>query len=389
MSYKELYSRFLTANEGILHFAAHSHHYWPDVTREAVIKCWDDAARYVDDKWQWHIMLNVVPQAQQHIARILGLNDSSLIALAPNTHELVTRLISAFDLSKPLSILTTDSEFNSFARQCARLEEISTVSVTRIPVMPFGTFEERFKSAIQQNKFDFIFFSHVFFNSGFVVDDFEGIVNTVASPSTIIVIDGYHGFCAIPTSLQAIQNRIFYVAGGYKYAQSGEGVSFMTIPSNCDLRPLNTGWFAEFGALEDEQSSRVSYSDDAFRFWGATFDPTGLYRFNAVMDLFLEYRLSVRVIHDYVSNLMDYFLGHIRNIANPFFNFNSLIIFRYSNRRGHFLSFEVPDADKVVEQLRKENIVVDARGSFIRFGFGLYHNKRDIALLIQRLTHIV
>ena len=26
-----------------LHFAAHSHHFWPDVTREAQLRCWDDA----------------------------------------------------------------------------------------------------------------------------------------------------------------------------------------------------------------------------------------------------------------------------------------------------------------------------------------------------------
>ena len=36
---------------GRLHAAAHSHHPWPDVTREAHLQAWDDAARHHDDKW--------------------------------------------------------------------------------------------------------------------------------------------------------------------------------------------------------------------------------------------------------------------------------------------------------------------------------------------------
>ena len=50
--YKDARSRrFLAANPGRLHFAAHSHHPWPDVTRQAVLDGWDDAARLMDRKW--------------------------------------------------------------------------------------------------------------------------------------------------------------------------------------------------------------------------------------------------------------------------------------------------------------------------------------------------
>ncbi|MEO8361545.1 MAG: aminotransferase, partial [Vicinamibacteria bacterium] len=49
---KHLYSRFLSASPGRLHFAAHSHHPWPDVTRDAQIKAWEDAALMADLKWE-------------------------------------------------------------------------------------------------------------------------------------------------------------------------------------------------------------------------------------------------------------------------------------------------------------------------------------------------
>ena len=44
------------------------------------------------------------------------------------------------------------------------------------------------------------------------------------------MIDGYHGFMALPTDFAAIAGRAFYLAGGYKYAMAGEGVCFMHCP---------------------------------------------------------------------------------------------------------------------------------------------------------------
>ena len=62
---KARYSRSLGAQPGRLHFAAHSHHLWPDVTRDAVLEAWDDAARLVDRKWE-HVFGAVLPKARAH-----------------------------------------------------------------------------------------------------------------------------------------------------------------------------------------------------------------------------------------------------------------------------------------------------------------------------------
>ena len=62
---KRLYSRFLNASPGRLHFAAHSHHPWPDVTRDAQVEAWDDAARLADHKWG-RVFSEVMKEAQGH-----------------------------------------------------------------------------------------------------------------------------------------------------------------------------------------------------------------------------------------------------------------------------------------------------------------------------------
>src|SRR5437868_816395 len=159
----------------------------------------------------------------------------------------------------------------SFSRQIARLEEEAIVEITRIPTQPFETFEERFADAASRGSHDLVFFSQVFFDSGFRVHDLEHIVRSVRDPETFIVIDGYHGFMAVPTDLRAIAERAFYLAGGYKYAMAGEGVCFLHCPPGYGARPRDTGWYAGFSGLE-QRTGGVAYASDGSRFLGATFD---------------------------------------------------------------------------------------------------------------------
>ena len=44
MSFKPLFTKSLGAAPGRLHFAAHSHHLWPDASFEGQVECWEDAA---------------------------------------------------------------------------------------------------------------------------------------------------------------------------------------------------------------------------------------------------------------------------------------------------------------------------------------------------------
>ena len=39
---KDLFTRALAAAPGRLHFAAHSHHLWPDASFDGQVEAWDD-----------------------------------------------------------------------------------------------------------------------------------------------------------------------------------------------------------------------------------------------------------------------------------------------------------------------------------------------------------
>jgi kynureninase len=381
-SYASHFSRFLEAAPGRLHVAAHSHHPWPDVTFDAQQQAWLDAARLVDDKWD-EVFGSVLPEAAGHIAGRLRLPDPEAIAFAPSTHALVMRLLSC--LTPPVRILTTDSEFHSFARQAARLEEDGLAAVHRVAVEPFPSFAERFATAAAAGGHDLVYFSQVFFNSAYVVPSLADVVAAVASADALVVVDGYHAFMAVPTDLSAIADRAFYLAGGYKYAMAGEGACFAHCPPGYAERPRDTGWFAGFSQLSAGSPGEVAYASGGARLFGATFDPTGLYRFNAVQRWLDGLGVDVPDIHAHVQRLQDRFLsaGPHPDLVPPGDPSTGT-----AGERGHFLTFRLPDAAAVQVALHAAGVITDHRDDRLRIGFGLYHDAGDVDELLHRLETV-
>ncbi len=382
MNYKTFYQRFLQANLGVQHFACHSHHYWPDVTREATLAYWDDSARLVDDKWDL-VFGEKVPKVQRQIAQLLGLQAAEQIVFAPNTHELLFRLLTSFDLQKPLKILASDSEFHSFSRQIKRMAEIPTVEIHLVPTEPFATFEQRLIAEAKQFQPHLIFCSQVFFNSGVAITDLTQLVSELQQVSeATIAIDGYHGFMAIPTDLAALEGKVFYLAGSYKYAQGGEGCCFMVVPKHNQFRPLYTGWFAEFGTLSQAKTEQVQYSQDGYQFAGATMDFTALYRLEAVLDLYQQQGITIDAVHQHVQRLQQAFLTELAQQQHPLLHHHALLAEDLSHH-GHFLTFRLASTVQVsalAAYLKQHKIHTDFRGDRLRFGFAPYQDVTDFDL---------
>ncbi|OJY33263.1 MAG: aminotransferase V [Rhizobiales bacterium 65-9] len=367
-----------------IHVAAHSHHWWPDVSREAQIAAWDDAARLVDDKWE-HALGDVWSAVKRRIAAILSLPDPETLVPAPNTHELINRLLSCFPADRPAKVIATDGEFHSFRRQSARLVEDGALALTLVSAEPHHSLADRLIAAVRaEPDVDMVFFSQVLFNSGFALVDLDAIVDAVAAPGRFIVIDGYHGFLARPTDLSRIADRAFYIAGGYKYAMSGEGACFMHAPPGFGPRPRNTGWYASFGALSETQSG-VPYASDGWRFMGATFDPSGLYRMRAALDWLAAEGVSAAMLHAHAIALQERFLDALSPRPVGPFEEEQLVTPRAETARGNFLTFEHPDAGAWRRRLHDIGIVADVRGDRLRLGFGAYHTVDDIDRLVARL----
>jgi selenocysteine lyase/cysteine desulfurase len=382
LSFKPLFSRSLGADLTRLHFAAHSHHLWPDASREGQMQAWDDAARLADRKWD-KVMDEVWPAAQAHVAHELVTADPSAIVFASNTHDLLVRLVTAAPRrSGQLRVLTTDGEFHSARRQLARWEEEGWIAVDRIAAEPFDSFSGRFLAAAESGEHDLTLVSQVLFGSGRIFGHVEDLAAIGRADGPWIVIDGYHAFMAIDRPFGvAPAETAFYLAGGYKYAMAGEGCAFMHAPPGFGPRPPVTGWFAEFEDLSLQPGS-VGYAKDASRFLGATFDPSALYRFNAVQRMLRDNCLTTSGISEHVAGLQRMLLDAVSNtplaqaeLLNPL----------DGKPHARFLAFRSPNAQRWHQELEAENCITDLRGDVLRIGFALYHDVDDVERLIGLL----
>lgn len=373
MTYRHLFSRFLDSHPERLHFAAHSHHPWPDVTYDAHQRWWEDSAQGMDDKWEG-FFADFIPRLRGRLGRLLNLGDGATIAFAPNTHELVNRVFST--LPTPVEIVTTTAEFHSFDRQVRRWEEAGWAKVTRIGAEPFASFPERFLD--RSGRADLVYLSQVFFDSGFVVPDLAALIDSLPNSPTVI-IDGYHGFMARPQDLAPLADRAFYVAGGYKYAMAGEGAAFMHCPPEKGERPVDTGWYAGFGALTD-RVDEVSYGANGDRFWGATQDGSGLYRLEAALEMLEANGISPQVIQGHVAALQQEFLDRGPTLGE--------LLPPPEFERGSFLTFRRRDANDLYRRLHDRGVITDYRGDRFRIGFGIYHEPEDVYRLVSEIQTI-
>lgn len=413
--FQEQFKIFRAAQAGRLHFAAHSHHYWTDAAVEAHRESLDLAINKVDDKWD-EIFGSVLPETQALLAEVLKLQVPAQIAFAPNTHELFYRVVSSLpgfygSASRPLRILTTSGEFHSVQRQLKSWEALGVAQVTRVPVLPLaeghctsrgpsgasadrvgrferdalaessvqGSFETRMKAALTEGEFDLVVVSHVFFQSGRALDLAQ--IEQWASltpPSTLWMVDGYHGFFALPTALGSLADRIFYMAGGYKYAGAGEGACFLTIPKNFSMRPAHTGWFADASGLE-HGNSPLAYAPGGMAFQGSTLDFTALFRLRASLRLWKRLGITVEALHQQVVVLQRRLIEQLRERAagDLYPTLDQLVDPAEDplSGRGHFLAFDLGTEDEAKRRrhlLAARKVQTDCRGSVIRFGIGVY-----------------
>ena len=362
--------------------SGHSHQAWPDVARAGLEQAWRDAAGSVDHKWA--LAFDQAKRVKAGYRRWLDDADGCY-TLAASTHDLLVRWLSALPLAQRPRLVVTDGEFHSARRQLQRLSE-TPVEVVWVAAQPAETVGSRLAAAVT-DKTAAVLTSTVFYQDGALAGDLASAATACRRHGALLLLDVYHQLGVVPLSLRAADLADAYVVGGgYKYLQLGEGNAFLRRPPTCRLRPLVTGWFAEFGVLDAAPAAgRVRYGAD--RFAGATYDPVSHYRAEAVMNFFDQHGLVApflrRVSLHQIARLRARFDSHD---PDP-----SIITYDRAlpaDRRAGFLAFRSPHATRFVAELAKRNVWCDARGDILRFGPAPYLTDAQLDDAVEALAEV-
>jgi kynureninase len=155
------------------------------------------------------------------------------------------------------------------------------------------------------------------------------------------------------------------------------------------MRPVLTGWFAEFSELAAERSpGAVAYPRGGARFAGATYDPTSHYRAARVFGFFEERGLTpelLRQIYLHQTTLLGRLIDELdlpkalvsRDWETP------------AERFGGFLALRSPMAESVSRRLASDGVQTDSRGTYLRLGPAPYLCDEQLEEAVRRLRTAV
>jgi kynureninase len=377
------YSRFRVAERLLL--TGHSHQAWPDVAVDGQLEAFTDASDVVDAKWD-----KAFVKAERVRAGFRTLLDDPAgdYALDSNTHALVIRFLSAIDLRRRPRVVTTDSEFHTLRRQLARLAE-EGVEVVRLPADPVDTLAERLAGAVDART-SAVLVSAVLFDTSRIVPSLGPLASACRERDVELLVDAYHALGVVPFSLPAQGlGAAWITGGGYKYLQLGVGNCFLRLPAHAQaLRPVITGWFAEFDDLAATSPGLVTYAPGGDRFAGSTYDPTSHYRAARVFDFFAERALTPTFLREISLHQTEFLASAFDDLAAP----TELITRDRTQPRaafGGFLSLRSPRAGELRRALAEHGVSTDSRGEHLRFGPAPYLTDEQLSAAIATLGQVL
>jgi selenocysteine lyase/cysteine desulfurase len=158
------------------------------------------------------------------------------------------------------------------------------------------------------------------------------------------------------------------------------------------MRPVITGWFAEFGALADGgRPDRVAYAEGGARFAGSTYDPTSHYRAARVFAFFEEHGLTPEFLHGVYRHQRGVLVRAFDALAAP-----DEVITRDRDTSadgfGGFLALTSLHAGRLKAALLERGVLTDSRGTYLRFGPAPYLTDEQlesaVAILGELLPHV-
>ena len=378
------YGKFRVGERMLL--SGHSHQAWPDVGFEGHIEAWNDAAAYVDEKWS--SAEAKAERVRRGYAKLLGDREGT-IGLAPNTHELLVKLISALPLEKRPKLVTTDGEFHTIRRQLDRLSEETWIEIVKVSASPASSIAERLVASTDERTAA-VLASSILYKNAHIVPNLRSVAERCRKVGAEFVVDAYHQINVIPFSVEADGFAdAFVTGGGYKYCELGEGNAYLRVPPGRDhLRPIVTGWFSEFARLTKQVKPGVAYGEGGAKWASATYDPTSHYRAARVLDFFEEQGLTPELLRR----------SYAHQVALLAERFDALDLDPGKITRdrsvpltaiGGFLALESPHSEELKRGLQARNVQIDIRGTTMRLGPAPYLSDAQIVGAMDALAEAV
>lgn len=304
----------------------------------------------------WDDWLAEVQTFRQQTARLIHAPSHDCIVPKASAGQGLRAILNCFNDTIP--IVTTTAEFNSIDHILKVYAQRHRLTMQWVQPDDQGVYHEEDILFAVREPGTLVVLSMVLFTSGQYLSELKELIVQAQAKEAYVLLDVYHAGGVIPVDIQEL-NADFAVGGSYKYLRGGPGVCWLYIhPRHLtgSFQTLDTGWFAQPHPFDFERKESGQYAQDGNAFLESTPAVLPFYQAKAGIELTLE--LGVERLRAYSLHQQALFLDLLKE--------QRVTISGIPEQRGAFLAIPHKRASHIAEELKKREIVVDAREGKLR-----------------------
>ncbi len=311
------------------------------------------------------------------LARLIGAHADE-VAIVPNTSEGLLLVAQGFPFQQGDALLTSQSEFTANVYPWLSVQE-KGVEIIRLPeydhCIPLESVEEALRA---HPNIRLLALSFVEFATGYR-NDLTALGELCREYDVRFCVDAIQGAGALPIDVEAM-NIDFLASGGPKWLMGpiGAGLFYCRRELLDVLQPGHHGWLSTTDILDFFRFD-APWAERAARFEAGTLPWPSLTGLAASVETLLE--VGVPAIEQHVLALGDRLVEGLQAMGYT-------VALPNRKDRGGIVVFSTPDrpSQDIATYLDKREIVVSARGPFVRVSPHFYNNEADIDQLLEALA---
>jgi kynureninase len=356
-----------------IYLANHSLGRPPDRMAQDVQRAMD--VWYHDMGGAWTEWLAARDRFRALVARLIGAKRNDCVIPKTSAGQGLRAVLNALEVQtraergRKLRVVASDGEFDSIDFILRVYREQGRIDLR---VMPWRE--------LSAGNADLVVVSSVQFRTGEWFSNLPKFMRAAKQAGALVMIDAYHHAGVLPLDVGSL-GVDFAIGGSYKYLRGGPGACWLYVRPGLveTMRTPDTGWFAKDKPFAYERPDPPQFADGGNAWLEST--PPVLACVQALAGLELTLELGVDRLRDYSIEqkqlLADFLM--LRGIAST----------GAGDEHGAFLTVTHEDTPRLVAGLARHNIIVDARGEYLRLCPDILNTEAEMAQVAEELAALV
>lgn len=322
-----------------------------------------------------------VEQARNSFAELIHAKPEE-VAYSFGNSVAISSITSALDLKKDDEIIFNNLDFPATTSHIMSKKELG-VNYKIVQSKDGKTVTPEDYKELLNDKTKLVTACHVVSNTGLKLDIKE-LTKLAHDKGTQVFIDAYQSLGTTPIDVKELD--LDYLASGcLKWTLGGFGISFVYIREDIveQANPSSIGWMgldSPFTDLFDKLRPTLHRPKTALKYQYGTPYPVGAT--SAYEGFKILQSIGINAIEEQNQRLIDEIIVKAKEMDFK------LLSPEEKEHRSSIINIQIPDAEKVVADLKTKNFVLDYRAGGVRISPHFFNNSDDVEQLFSEIKNL-